>query len=624
MKTNKQAKRKLLGITLALLLVIGAHAQVTIGMGKEPNQGSLLDLKENDPDGNNVTAKKGLLLPRVNLTKKYTLEDIDPSNSVRPNEEAHTGLTVYSINKCDLDGDGVYVWMGDQWQKLSSASTVPSVNADKTFFDFPSGRDLRTLSEQTLNMTWANGMSPTPPTWSLAPGDLASNNLSFSKPSGTTGSLATSPQAIQLLPPAMSVSEIANNPFLAKDIKILFQYDMGANGCKKSTSVQVRQTNKALLINGSTFIPQKSYTTTTNGETFSVTSNAQWKLSIYPAANSAVSGLVPALGSVQGKELYDGTADTPVTQTFNVASDGTKKRYNFLIFSDVQTPKRFVDVTQSIIQCSVEQEMTMEEWKDMWEEFYGLDPAQEEPNSDGDISKNKNRVQWHRDQDGNAFFSAMFGNQRWMTTNLAATSYAPDSPNKPPLTITYDESYNDAHIGYPNPVNTPSALAGSKTFYNKRQRLGMLYNWTAASGISNAANIDQGNINHTPLQGICPTGWHLPTHWEWLQLIEELKDNPTKYSDNADYEKTGITAKDICEPGLQGKSLDPLAGGFNAMLIGAAGDGKMIQEGQISFFWSCSINLPNRYYCRLDAYSNKLVMNSNSPATMFTVKCVKD
>jgi len=623
MKTNKRTNYLLLALVIYLAQIIPLSAQVTIGSGLDPNQGSILDLKEYKPDANNTTSKKGLLLPRVNLTEKNTLVDIDPTNSTRPDTDTHIGLTVYNINKCDLEGAGVYVWMGDQWQKLSPANTLASLTADKLFFDFPSGRDLRTLSPQPLTISWANGMSSTPPIWSITAGDLT-DNLSFTNPSGATGNLTASPQSLQLLPPVMTDAELTAKPFLSRDLKILFEYDKA--DCNKITTIHVRQTNKALLINGSTFIPQKSYTATTNNEQLTVTSNAKWKLTLLPTSNSAVNGISPSAGVTRGEELENGQGSAPFTQSYNVASDGTRSRYNYLIFSDVETPKRFVDVTQSIIQCSIEQEMTMVQWKNVWEEFYGL-TAGDEPDSNGDESKNVNKVQWHKDQDGNIFFSSMFGNGRWMTTNLAATKYADNIITKPSLTYTYESSDTDAYIGYPNVHGTTSAYAANKTLYNKRQRLGMLYNWAAATGNQNTTNADQGRINHTPVQGICPKGWHLPTNMEWEDLKTELIMNPTKYSDNTDGTLTAATIKDICEKGSgtrKGKSLDPLAGGFNAMLIGAALNGAITLYNDVSWFWTSSANFANKYSQRLDGASTKLVETSNSKTSMLTVKCKKD
>ena len=54
--------------SLFFLAVFPLQSQVTIGAGIEPVRAALLDLKDNDPDGDNVTSKtEGLVLVRVKL-----------------------------------------------------------------------------------------------------------------------------------------------------------------------------------------------------------------------------------------------------------------------------------------------------------------------------------------------------------------------------------------------------------------------------------------------------------------------------------------------------------------------------------------------------------------------------
>jgi hypothetical protein len=68
---QKEMKRlTMTAAALIMVLLIGApgRAQVTIGASIEPNKGAFLDLKQRDPDANNTTSDKGLLLPRVQLT----------------------------------------------------------------------------------------------------------------------------------------------------------------------------------------------------------------------------------------------------------------------------------------------------------------------------------------------------------------------------------------------------------------------------------------------------------------------------------------------------------------------------------------------------------------------------
>lgn len=110
---NKRVLVFLLNITLSVLFV-NIDAQVTIGSGLRPNEGALLDLKQEG-----ITTK-GLGLPRVLLKEENKLTIGD---NIIPDEssawELHVGLVVYNTNKClGKGGDGVYVWNGNLWQRL--------------------------------------------------------------------------------------------------------------------------------------------------------------------------------------------------------------------------------------------------------------------------------------------------------------------------------------------------------------------------------------------------------------------------------------------------------------------------------------------------------------------------
>lgn len=105
-----------------------AYSQVTIGSYTPPNNGALLDIKENENP--TINAHKGLLLPRVNLTDIANLfpmfgdaenVSIDYNNSDKKAKEdaAHTGLVVYNVNTVDPHiCPGTYVWLSDMWRRL--------------------------------------------------------------------------------------------------------------------------------------------------------------------------------------------------------------------------------------------------------------------------------------------------------------------------------------------------------------------------------------------------------------------------------------------------------------------------------------------------------------------------
>lgn len=132
-------KKKILFFLISgFCLFLHTQAQVTIGSNIVPNKGALLDIKSQDGDVNNVTATKGLGVPRVALRKikqLYPMFSTTPTSDISTAEYttgkttidlAHTGLVVYNItidpaadNLLDV---GLYTWDGTQWVTLKSVT----------------------------------------------------------------------------------------------------------------------------------------------------------------------------------------------------------------------------------------------------------------------------------------------------------------------------------------------------------------------------------------------------------------------------------------------------------------------------------------------------------------------
>ena len=104
------------------------------------------------------------------------------------------------------------------------------------------------------------------------------------------------------------------------------------------------------------------------------------------------------------------------------------------------------------------------------------------------------------DYDGNIYNTVQIGDQCWMRENLRTTHYA--NGNSIPLGVNTSTSSTIAYRFYPN-----SNESNVPTY-------GYLYNWPAVMGGSSSSN-----TNPSGVQGICPNGWHVPSHSEWTQLI---------------------------------------------------------------------------------------------------------
>jgi uncharacterized protein (TIGR02145 family) len=115
-----------------------------------------------------------------------------------------------------------------------------------------------------------------------------------------------------------------------------------------------------------------------------------------------------------------------------------------------------------------------------------------------------------RDIDGNMYNTVLIGNQCWMAENLKTTHYASDIaiPNVTSITAWENLGNNntDDAYGYYDNSSTNANIYGA------------LYTWAAAMG----DNAVSSSINPSGVQGICPTGWHLPSDNEWKQLEMQL------------------------------------------------------------------------------------------------------
>ena len=107
------------------------------------------------------------------------------------------------------------------------------------------------------------------------------------------------------------------------------------------------------------------------------------------------------------------------------------------------------------------------------------------------------------DYDGNTYNTVEIGAQCWMKQNLRTMHYADGTSIALGLTTSSTTEYRY----YPNnsSINVPS--------------YGYLYNWKAVM-----RNSSSSNDNPSGVQGICPTGWHVPSYAEWEQLSHFVEE----------------------------------------------------------------------------------------------------
>lgn len=135
-KTRKTKSFAYLCMTFACFIITSnATAQVTIGSNVSPEGGSVLDIKEFIPKGNNQTSEKGVVLPRVLLTNKNELypmywntaagsEVAEYTSNKADLKRTHVGMTVFNVTNTGDFVSGVHTWTGTEWRKIDDSPVI--------------------------------------------------------------------------------------------------------------------------------------------------------------------------------------------------------------------------------------------------------------------------------------------------------------------------------------------------------------------------------------------------------------------------------------------------------------------------------------------------------------------
>ena len=172
------------------------------------------------------------------------------------------------------------------------------------------------------------------------------------------------------------------------------------------------------------------------------------------------------------------------------------------------------------------------------------------------------------DYDGNVYNTVQIGNQCWMKENLRTTHYS-DGEAIPASSTGVSPFYHD--------------YSSSNLTLTER---GYLYNWLA---VMHGASSSQSNPSG--VQGICPTGWHVPSDAEWTQLTQYVSSQSDylcgsntssiakALASNTGWEWSGTT----CHVGYNQSTNN--ATGFSAFPAGYS-EGAFYSSGSGTNFWS--------------------------------------
>ena len=190
---------------------------------------------------------------------------------------------------------------------------------------------------------------------------------------------------------------------------------------------------------------------------------------------------------------------------------------------------------------------------------------------------------------GKTYHTVQIGSQCWLKENLDIGTMIDSAQDQTNNGIIEKYCYNN------NSANC--------TIY------GGLYQWAEAVQYQNGAT--NTTLTNPPLtgnvEGICPSGWHIPTRAEYQTLSSSASNN-----------------SDALKAVGQGSGTN--TSGFSALLAGYRFDGGFFYSlGDFTYFWSSTEgDATEAYYMYLTSYGSSVQFGNRSKVFGLSVRCAKD
>jgi uncharacterized protein (TIGR02145 family) len=215
------------------------------------------------------------------------------------------------------------------------------------------------------------------------------------------------------------------------------------------------------------------------------------------------------------------------------------------------------------------------------------------------------------DEENNAYQTQALGNQCWMAENLNIGT--PIGSFEADGTTPQDQTDNATIEKYCYGYSTDGDLGQLATGEGNCDTYGGLYQWDEMMQYTTTEGT----------QGICPTGWHLPTDDEWKTLEMHLG------MDQATADTTGWRGTD---EGDKLKELSKCAGTTNCAVSNFEGllagyrdaSGAFGSLGTSASLWSSSESGSNAWVRYLSSGGSTVLRSTYSRVSGFSVRCLKD
>lgn len=204
------------------------------------------------------------------------------------------------------------------------------------------------------------------------------------------------------------------------------------------------------------------------------------------------------------------------------------------------------------------------------------------------------------DIDGNVYQTVRIGDQCWMAENLRTSKYS----NFDDVPFAGNAAEWAALTGPGHCWFNYGMFVNDSAFY--AETYGLLYNWYAVDPASN------GNRN------ICPDGWHVPSHSEWLTMVNhlggsnvaggKLKESGTLYWNAPNTGATNETGFSALPSGVRNPD-----GGYADFL------------GTNGHWWTTSpYNTDNGLFSGMGHATSSILLSNMNKKLGMAIRCVRD
>ncbi|NTW32864.1 MAG: hypothetical protein HGB12_09600 [Bacteroidetes bacterium] len=225
------------------------------------------------------------------------------------------------------------------------------------------------------------------------------------------------------------------------------------------------------------------------------------------------------------------------------------------------------------------------------------------------------------DIDNNTYNTVSIGTQCWLKENIRTTKYPDNTSITKGDVANGDTDWGIDHAWYscpPNAANNAEDCVAANS-------LGMMYQWSAAMHGSTTPGA----------QGICPTGWHVPTDAEWCTMENTVEAGTDASCNTTGWRGSNTGSKiaaDLTDQNWNTYSYGIRTGtGFNNTLglnLGSSGlrgmDGSYGGRGNMAAVWTSAESGANAWRRGLGYSITTIYRGTDGKMAGFPVRCIKD